>query len=67
MHDLAARNGKLCGLMFNRDFDKAGPPFGGNTIAYEKLFKNPYFEILTMEACHNSIAPGKATSILYFS
>lgn len=63
-HDLLARNGKLCGLMFNCDFDKAGPPFGGNTVAYEKLFE-PYFEILTMEACHNSIAPRQGSEVFF--
>lgn len=49
-------NGKLVGLLFNTDFDKPGPPFGGSYQEYKSIF-NPFFIIKTMEPCTNSIAP----------
>jgi len=48
--------GQLVGLLFDIDFAKAGPPFGGHEAEYRELFA-PNFTIATMEACHNSIPP----------
>ncbi|MBS1644899.1 MAG: methyltransferase domain-containing protein [Bacteroidetes bacterium] len=48
--------GELVGLLFDIDFAKAGPPFGGHEGAYRELFA-PYFTIATMERCKNSIPP----------
>ena len=53
MHDLLSLKGKLAGLLFASDFEKAGPPFGGNSEDYQKLF-SPKFELKTFENCHNS-------------
>ncbi|RYF89397.1 MAG: SAM-dependent methyltransferase, partial [Chitinophagaceae bacterium] len=63
MYKLLKEEGKLAGLLFNRSFD-GGPPFGGSKEEYVKLF-SPLFEIVTMEACYNSIAP-RAGSELFF-
>lgn len=64
MHQLLKPNGQLVGLLFNRVFEKQGPPFGGTKTAYEKLF-SPYFEIEILEDCYNSIPP-RAGSELFF-
>ncbi len=37
MHQLLAANGKLVGILFNREFEQ-GPPFGGNSAEYHSLF-----------------------------
>lgn len=53
MHELLAKNGKLVGLLFNTQFEKQGPPFGGTKVEYENLFKT-HFEFKTFEICTNS-------------
>lgn len=53
---LLAANGKLVGVMFDKEFEKQGPPFGGSKAEYEQLF-SPHFEILKLEPCYNSIPP----------
>ncbi len=63
MFDLLNENGKLAGVLFNKDFD-GGPPFGGSKEEYLNLFSTK-FEIKTMEACYNSIVP-RAGSELFF-
>lgn len=56
MHDLLSTKGKLVGITFNHDFGNDYPPYGGTPEDYELLFK-PYFEIIKLEACYNSIKP----------
>ncbi len=53
---LLPKNGKLIGLLFNKHFEKAGPPFGGCVEEYKRLFA-PYFTIRTMAESYNSIPP----------
>lgn len=53
---LLAPGGILAGLLFNRQFDQAGPPYGGTENEYRSLF-SPWFHILKMEPCYNSIPP----------
>lgn len=64
-HQLLKDNGTLVGLMFGVDFEKAGPPFGGNRTQYNKLFK-PYFEIKVMENCYNSIPPRAGNELFIY-
>ena len=54
--ELLHTEGVLVGVLFGRSFPFEGPPFGGNSEEYEKYFK-PYFNILKMEHCYNSIKP----------
>ena len=54
--------GKIIGLLFNKNFEQAGPPFGGCACEYKPLF-DPYFEIKKMEDCHNSIPPRAGTEL----
>ncbi|MGY6559243.1 MAG: methyltransferase domain-containing protein [Nitritalea sp.] len=64
MATLLAPGGKLVGVLFNRYFEKEGPPFGGEAQAYEGLFA-PHFERFVQEPCHNSIGP-RAGNELFF-
>lgn len=53
MHQLLSDNGKIKGVLFNRDFD-VSPPFGGNKAEYEQLFAAA-FDLVKLELCQNSI------------
>jgi len=63
MFDLLKDDGKLAGVLFNKNFE-GGPPFGGSKAEYEQLFTTS-FEFIKMEDCRNSIAP-RAGSELFF-
>jgi SAM-dependent methyltransferase len=56
MFDILQPNGRLVGVLFGVEFDKPGPPFGGNKEEYLTYFE-PYFKIELMEVCKNSIPP----------
>ena len=62
MHALLQTNGKYVGVLFNKKFENQGPPFGGDALEYATLFK-PYFSILTMDKCYNSITPRAGTEL----
>lgn len=64
MCSLLKPDGKLVGLLFEKDFKFPGPPFGGNKEEYLSYF-SPYFEIRVLEPCTNSITP-RAGSELFF-
>ncbi len=53
MHALLKQGGKLAGVLFGKEFEEQGPPFGGSAAEYEELFKN-YFIIQKAEHCYNS-------------
>ncbi|MBL7892069.1 MAG: methyltransferase domain-containing protein [Bacteroidia bacterium] len=53
MYSLLSPNGKLVGLLFNTEFEKEGPPFGGTKAEYEKLFSDK-FKLVVFEHCYNS-------------
>lgn len=54
VHNLLAPNGKLVGLLFNREFE-SGPPFGGSLSEYEKLFGHAFI-FNTMTVALNSVS-----------
>jgi SAM-dependent methyltransferase len=61
-HDLLNENGRIIGVLFNRAFEKEGPPFGGNVLEYRGIFtKN--FTIEKMEPCYNSIDARKGNEV----
>jgi methyl halide transferase len=62
MHQLLADNGKIEGLLFNRDFD-VSPPFGGNKAEYEQLFSGA-FDLVKLELCQNSIEKRKDSELI---
>lgn len=53
MAELLKPGAKVAGVMFEMEKPE-GPPFGGNSEEYLNYF-TPFFEINTMEPCHNSI------------
>lgn len=61
---LLNNNGKIAGLLFNFPLTEVGPPFGGLTEEYKKLFSNK-FKIKTLEKAYNSIKP-RADKELFF-
>ena len=56
MSQLLSSDGKLVGVLFNREFGNPFPPFGGTMEEYKALFSQ-LFEIRTMDLCYNSIPP----------
>ena len=50
---LLAPNGKLAGVLFNREFEHQGPPFGGAEATYRKLLEHD-FELIEFSSCYNS-------------
>ena len=52
------------GLLFNRAFDRDGPPFGGAREDYELLFGS-FFEIDRMEDCLDSIPPRLGSELIF--
>lgn len=61
MHSILKPNGKLVGVLFNREFE-SGPPFGGSMKEYEALFSS-HFQIEKMETCYNSILPRQGSEV----
>jgi thiopurine S-methyltransferase len=61
MKTLLKPQGKLVGLLFNRDFE-GGPPFGGCMEEYQLLFEK-HFENVSIEPCYNSIEPRKGSEV----
>tara|TARA_Y100000991_G_scaffold113119_1_gene85370 strand:+ start:1391 stop:1990 length:600 start_codon:yes stop_codon:yes gene_type:complete len=41
-HEILKENGKIIGLLFNREFDAKGPPFGGTEKEYKGLFNSKF-------------------------
>lgn len=64
MYHLLKQNGILFGLLFNRTFEKAGPPFGGNEATYLSLFKGA-FDMQQMDTALNSITPRAGTELFF--
>jgi len=63
--ELLSPQGKLAGVLFGREFNSPGPPFGGSKNEYVKLFE-PYFDFKYFDECHNSIGP-RAGSELFIN
>lgn len=62
MYELLIPGGTLAGVLFNRDFEQPGPPFGGSMPEYKKLFKDK-FDILKLEHCYNSHISRQGTEL----
>jgi len=41
-NEILKDNGKIIGLLFNREFDTNGPPFGGTEKEYRELFNSKF-------------------------
>jgi len=63
MKQLLSKNGKLVGLLFNKEFEE-GPPFGGNEAEYRMIFCARFLDV-KMESCYNSVAPRDGSEIFF--
>ncbi|MES2371534.1 MAG: methyltransferase domain-containing protein [Bacteroidota bacterium] len=63
--ELLTGNGKLAGLLFNREFDN-NPPFGGGLEEYRQLFSSG-LRIKLLEDCINSIPARKGTELFFIA
>lgn len=64
--DLLQRDGIWFGVLFDREFDRSGPPFGGSEREYRTLLA-PRFEVLKMEKCSNSIPQRLGTEVFFIA
>lgn len=62
MKELLVISGKLVGVLFNTEFEKQGPPFGGSKGLYEPLFEKD-FNFNTFELCNNSFVKRAGTEL----
>lgn len=62
MQQLLHPKGKLVGVLFDWQFDKQGPPFGGDKKEYEGYFA-PYFNFKYFDPCYNSLIPRKGREL----
>lgn len=53
MKDLLDQGGRIAGVLFDKKFEKEGPPYGGSKEEYRNLFEND-FKLQTFEPCYNS-------------
>jgi hypothetical protein len=65
MKELLAEQGKLAGVLFNRQFE-INPPFGGSKKEYEELFAGE-LQLIKMEECYNSIPPRAGTELFFMA
>lgn len=65
MVELLKNSGKLVGVLFDRKFESAGPPYGGDLEEYRSIFA-PYFILNRFEGCYNSI-PSRAGTELFIN
>ncbi|MES2811374.1 MAG: SAM-dependent methyltransferase [Bacteroidota bacterium] len=63
-HSLLSEKGKLAGLLFQFPLTEVGPPFGGSTKEYLKLF-SATFEIKTLGTAYNSIKPRQENELFF--
>lgn len=63
-YDLLKPGGTIAGLLFNVDFNKEGPPYGGSKEEYEYIFKELFF-LKKLETCYNSIPPRQGSELFF--
>lgn len=62
VNELLAPKGKLVGVLFDREFEEQGPPFGGCKCQYKPLFEKN-FDFKTFELCNNSFVKRAGTEL----
>lgn len=60
--ELLDTEGSIYGVLFNQNFPFQGPPYGGTREEYRPYFE-PYFDILSLNECKNSIKPRIGTEL----
>ena len=62
IRDRLRKEGQIVGLLFAVNFQKDGPPFGGDITEYQKLFEQKY-EINKLQICKTSIPEREGSEI----
>ena len=62
MKSLIPKGGKIAGVLFNIQFEREGPPFGGSEAEYRALFEND-FELRTFAPCYSSCIKREGTEL----
>lgn len=62
MNELLTTGGKLVGVLFDREFEHQGPPYGGCKCEYEPMFIKD-FEFKTFGLCYNSFVKRRDTEL----
>lgn len=62
MFEILRPGGKLVGVLFSREFEAEGPPFGGNALEYQAYFE-PFFHFKHFAPCYNSIKPRQGSEV----
>ena len=62
MKELLVPGGKLVGVLFDREFEQQGPPFGGCKCQYEPMFEKE-FDFKTFELSNNSFVKRAGTEL----
>ncbi len=62
MYELLAPKGKLVGLLFDIQFEKEGPPFGGSKEEFIELFSEK-FQFNIFEDAYNSVKPRSGSEV----
>lgn len=62
MAAILKEGGKLVGLLFGVDFEREGPPFGGDKAEYLEYF-HPHFSEISIVPCANSIPPRQGSEL----
>jgi hypothetical protein len=64
MYTILNTGGTLAGLLFASEFEKDGPPFGGDINDYKILFSHK-LHIHTMQMCYNSITSRSGNEVFF--
>jgi SAM-dependent methyltransferase len=64
MNELLTIKGKLAGVLFDKEFEHQGPPFGGCKCQYTPLFEDR-FVLKTFEPCYNSFTKRQGTELFF--
>ena len=65
MRELMSRQGKLMGVLFDREF-VGGPPFGGTAKEYKELMRTT-LDVIKMEPCYNSVPPRMGSEVFFIA
>ena len=63
-YELLNEGGYIKGLLFASEFEREGPPFGGNMDQYRKLF-SALFAIERLEMCKTSVLPRLGNELIF--
>lgn len=66
MYELLHTGGSLVGVLFNKEFEEKGPPFGGNKEEYLSVFEEK-LKLIKMELCYNSIKPRENNELFFIA